>query len=176
MRSRPAFEARDGGAGCLFPPPPPPPPGPGRCRNTIRGNFIRSSGAGFNSNCAREAGGLTAIETSAAAASACSATVTMTLARALFERSGRRGAGNTICSELPLMLHEKATRLPRRNYSGVGNISGEAYLTNVVAKATNVSTSARLDASPSEMRTAPVLLPSIQRRKSSIVRWVSCSG
>ena len=40
----------------------------------------------------------------------------------------------------------------------------------------NASTSARFDASPSETRTAPVLLPSMHNRKSSIVRWVSCSG
>ena len=170
------FEARDGGAGSRFPPPPPPPPGPGRCRNTIRGTCMRSCAAGVGSNCACGAGGLTAIETSATAASACNAIVTMTLARALFERSGRRGAGNTICSEVPLMQRAGATMLPWRNYSGCGKYSSGGYLTNVAANATNASTSARLEASPSETRTAPVLLPSMQRRKSSIVRCVSCLG
>ena len=40
----------------------------------------------------------------------------------------------------------------------------------------NRSTSATLLTSPSDTRTAPVLLPSMHSRKSSTVRCVSCSG
>src|ERR1043166_612402 len=47
---------------------------------------------------------------------------------------------------------------------------------NPFANSMNRSTSATLLTMPSETRTAPVLLPSMQRRKSSIVRCVSCSG
>ena len=32
------------------------------------------------------------------------------------------------------------------------------------------------DTSPSDTRTAPLLLPSMHMRKSSIVKWVWCSG